>query len=266
MSDKPSPVRETRAVALTIHNRSQNPEIFKATNHASFDRSWPTFMQKDKTGQFYYEELDAVAEYVLLATDGDEPVAKAYSAPFAFRIAGREDLPDAGWDEVVRWQHMDRLVGRERNVAAALEIVVLQERQGTGIASVMVEALRDNAFRLGHEVLYAPVRPSQKSDEPETPMSDYAFRTRDDGLPYDAWLRAHVRAGGRILKVCPLSMTISGTLAQWRSWTRLPFDSDGPVVVDGALSPVLVSLAQDVAVYVEPNVWVEHRKPKPASS
>jgi GNAT superfamily N-acetyltransferase len=248
-------------VPLTIHNRGQNPEIFKAVDHADFDRSWPTFMQKDPNGWLYYGAIDAVADYVLLATDGDEPVAKAYSAPFAFGIAGREELPDAGWDEVIRWQHDDRLAGRERNVATALEIVVRKERQGAGLASVMVKALRDNAFRLGHEVLYAPVRPSQKSAEPETPMSEYAFRVRDDGLPYDAWLRVHVRAGGRILKVCPMSMTIPGTLAQWREWTGLPFDTDGPVIVEGALSPVQVSLAQDVAVYAEPNVWIEHRKP-----
>lgn len=83
---------------------------------------------------------------------------------------------------------------------------------------------------------------------------------------YDAWLRVHVRAGGRILKVCPQSMIIPGTLAQWREWTGLPFDTDGPVIVQGALSPVLVSLSQNVAVYAEPNVWVEHRKPNRACS
>lgn len=244
-----------------MHNRGQDPGVFKRTNHADFARSWPTFMQKDPNAQLYYGELDTVADYVLLATDGDEPVAKAYSTPFAFGIEGREELPDAGWDQVIRWQHDDRLAGRERNAVTALEIIVLKERQGTGIASAMVKALRDNAFRLGHDVLYAPVRPSQKSAEPETPMSEYAFRVRDDGLPYDAWLRVHVRAGGRILKVCPVSMTIPGTLAQWRRWTGLPFDTDGPVLVEGALNPVLVSLSQDFAVYTEPNVWVEHRKP-----
>jgi GNAT superfamily N-acetyltransferase len=247
-------------VALTIHNRGKNPGIFTTTNHADFARSWPVFMGQDPTARLYYGELDTVADYVLLATDGDEPVAKAYSTPFAFGIPGRETLPDAGWDEVIRWQHDDRIAGRERNAVTALEIVILPERQGAGIASAMVKALRDNAFRLGHEVLYAPVRPSQKSDEPQTPMSEYAFRVRDDGLPYDGWLRAHVRAGGRILKVCPLSMTISGTLADWREWTGLPFDTDGEVIVEGALSPVLASLSQDVAVYVEPNVWIEHRK------
>lgn len=248
-------------MALTIHNRGQEPGIFRAISHADFDRSWPIFMQQDPTARLYYGELDSIADYVLLAMDGDEPVAKAYSTPFAFGFKGREELPAAGWDEVIRWQHDDRMTGRERNVASALEIVVLKERQGAGIASVMVKALRENAFRLGHEVLYAPVRPSQKSDEPETPMSEYAWRVRDDGLPYDAWLRVHVRAGGRILKVCPLSMTIVGTLAEWRAWTGLPFDNDGPVIVEGALSPVLVSSSQDVGVYVEPNVWIEHRKP-----
>ncbi len=248
-------------MALTIHNRGQEPDIFQAVDHADFDRSWPTFMQHDPTAHLYYGEIDAVAEYVLLATDGDQPVAKAYSAPFAFGTPGREELPDGGWDEVIRWQHADRLAGRDRNVATALEIVVLAERQGTGIASAMVNALRENAFRLGHDVLYAPVRPSQKANEPETPMNEYAFRTRDDGLPYDGWLRVHVRAGGRIVKVCPLSMTIPGTLAQWREWTGLPFDTGGTVIVPGALSPVLVSPAQDAAVYVEPNVWIEHRRP-----
>lgn len=245
---------------LTIHNRAENPEIFAGVDHADFDRSWPMFMQQDPNAALYYGEVDQVPEYALLATDGDVPVAKAYSMPFAFGIPGREQLPDAGWDQVIRWGHDDRLKRRPTTAATALEIVIPPEHQGRGISAVMVDALRDNAFRLGNDVLYAPVRPSLKSSEPQTPITEYALRTRDDGLPYDPWLRVHVRAGGRILKVCPTSMTISGTLAQWREWTGLPFDSDVPVLVEGALSPVLVSTAQDVAVYIEPNVWIEHRR------
>lgn len=248
-------------MALTIHNRAQEPQLYQTLDHADFDRSWPVFLQHNPTGWLYYGHSARAADYIMFAMDGDTPVAKAYSTPFAFGVAGREQLPDGGWDDVIRWQHEDRLIGRVGNAASALEIVVLKERQGSGIASAMVAALRDNAFRLGHDVLYAPVRPSQKAEEPETPMSEYAFRVRDDGLPYDPWLRVHVRAGGRILKVCPVSMTIAGTLAQWRAWTGLPFDQAGPVAVAGALSPVLASLTHDSAVYVEPNVWVEHRKP-----
>lgn len=89
-------------------------------------------------------------------------------------------------------------------------------------------------------------------------MTHYAARQREDGLPWDPWLRTHIRAGGRVVGVCPASMTIGGCLGQWRTWTGLPFDSDGDVDVPGALTPVRVSQNHDHAVYVEPNVWIHH--------
>ena len=54
-------------------------------------------------------------------------------------------------------------------------------------------------------------------------------------------------------------MVIPGTLAEWRSWTGLAFDSDGELIVPGALAPVHVARDQNHAVYVEPNVWIHHR-------
>jgi hypothetical protein len=65
--------------------------------------------------------------------------------------------------------------------------------------------------------------------------------------------------GATIIKVCPTSMTVPGTLEQWRGWTGLPFTASGLVDVGGALTPVHVSVEQDHAVYIEPNVWVRHR-------
>jgi hypothetical protein len=56
-------------------------------------------------------------------------------------------------------------------------------------------------------------------------------------------------------------MVIPGGLADWRRWTGMAFDTSGRVVVPGALAPVHVSLEQDHAVYVEPNVWVRHVVP-----
>jgi len=53
-------------------------------------------------------------------------------------------------------------------------------------------------------------------------------------------------------------MVITGSLAQWRSWTAEPFAVDGPTLVPGGLVPVLVSQAHDLGVYVEPNVWMRH--------
>ncbi len=53
-------------------------------------------------------------------------------------------------------------------------------------------------------------------------------------------------------------MCIPGTLEEWRVWTGLPFDTTGPVVVPGALAPVMCDAEHGVATYVEPNVWIRH--------
>ena len=104
-----------------------------------------------------------------------------------------------------------------------------------------------------------PLRPSNKDREPYTPFAEYVARTRADGLPHDAWLRIHVRAGARIVKIAPRSMVFAGTLAEWSQWTGMEFNRSGELTVPGALSPLHVSREQDHAVYVEPNLWLHHR-------
>lgn len=89
-------------------------------------------------------------------------------------------------------------------------------------------------------------------------MTEYAYATRGDGLPVDPWPSVHARMGGRLVKVAPASMVVLGSLEQWRTWTGMPFDEPGELVVPLACNPVHVDLAQDHAVYVEPNVWVHH--------
>jgi hypothetical protein len=91
--------------------------------------------------------------------------------------------------------------------------------------------------------------------------AEYVGRVRGDGLPVDPWLRAHVRLGAGIVKVCPLSMVVGGTLAQWREWTGLAMTRSGALDVPDALVPVHVSCEHDYAIYVEPNVWMHHRLP-----
>jgi hypothetical protein len=54
-------------------------------------------------------------------------------------------------------------------------------------------------------------------------------------------------------------MVITGTLAEWRAWTGLPFDQPGEVEVPGALVPVVCAPEHDYAAYVEPDVWMRHR-------
>jgi GNAT superfamily N-acetyltransferase len=220
------------------------------------ETSWPEFMKHDPIGNSYYSCLEEYfLDHVLVALDATgRIVAKAFSA--SFRLPDG-DLPDAGWDFALRNALLTRIWGQAPNAITAAEIAVEPALQGTGVSSVMLAALRDNAARLGFAELLAPVRPTGKDDLHE-PMAAYAVRTRDDGLPVDPWLRVHVRAGGRIDRVAPRSMVIPGTVEEWREWTGLPFDTTGPVDVPGALAPVLCDAEHGTAVYVEPNVWVRH--------
>lgn len=246
---------------LVIASVAERPDL---AGHLPMPDLWPEFMKHDPIGDLYYARARTTyPEFVVLAFDASDlsvPVAKSYSVPFAMGgDSGRDALPEDGWDGVIRWAWLDELAGREPTHVSALEVVVRSDLRGTGLASVMLEAKRQNAARLGFTDLVAPVRPNAKHLEPHTPMSEYAYRTRDDGLPVDPWIRLHVRAGGTIEGVCPRSMTIPGTLAQWRTWTGLPFDESGDVEVPFALNPVHVDAEHDHAVYVEPNVWLHHR-------
>ncbi|MEO3928977.1 N-acetyltransferase [Micromonosporaceae bacterium B7E4] len=221
--------------------------------------TWPVFAGEDLMASALHLRVPGeFPEYCVVATDGDRVVARGFAVPFNAVLKGREEMPAQGWDVVLVWAFNDRRRGNAPTVASALEITIDVDYLGRGLSHRMVAALRQAAGRQGHDVLLAPVRPTAKHLQPRLPMSEYIRQRRDDGLPADPWLRVHVRAGGTIEKVAPASMTVAGSLAQWREWTGLPFDRDGDIEIPGGLVPVRCALAHDYAVYVEPNVWVRH--------
>ena len=254
------------AAGLVVATFQQRPDLLGQVFGPEIQSAVPEFMRHDPVGALYYGDgqLARYREYGLVAVDPAQPgrpVARAFSVPFAFRdgTRGREDLPDGGWDAVIRWADEDQRTGRTKTAVSALEIMVAPRLQQRGTSRLMLAALRDNARRLGFADLYAPLRPTDKHREPLTPFADYVARRRGDGLPHDSWVRTHVRAGAQIVKIAPRSMVIAGTIAEWSRWTGLAFAASGPALVPGALSPIHVSLEQDHTVYVEPNLWVHHR-------
>ncbi|GFH64062.1 hypothetical protein Sgou_30120 [Streptomyces gougerotii] len=243
-----------------ITTLADRPELTGALDE--MPDTWPRFVLEDLVGWANFPRIAVeFPEYVLVATDQEGTVvARGYSVPFALDAPGRGGLPAGGWDQELLWAFSDLRHGRTPDTAGAVEITVARDHLGRGVSGRMVEAMRENARALGHRELVAPVRPSAKHLRPALPMAEYVRLTRaEDGLPEDPWLRVHVRAGGVVDSVAPVSMTVSGTLEQWRDWTGLPFDTEGPVEVPGALVPVHCSLTHGHAVYVEPNVWVRHR-------
>jgi hypothetical protein len=202
---------------------------------------------------------DAFAEHQLLALDEQGAIiGKIHSVPFAW-LGTDDDLPERGWDAILERAFIDRDRSEVATAVSLLEARVIPTFRSKGLSYELLNAGRRDVQRLGFSDLFGPVRPTGKSTEPRTPMSEYVTRVRSDGLPTDPWLRAHVRLGARMIKVCPLSMIVPGSLAQWREWTGLLFASSGLLDVPDALVPVHVSCEHDHAIYVEPNVWLHHR-------
>ncbi|MEU3895245.1 N-acetyltransferase [Streptomyces sp. NPDC045251] len=246
---------------LRIANLADHPEL--GTALLTMESTWPAYIRPDPTLVHWIFDRHPRHQLVVL-DETDTVVARAASAPLAWD-EDPDSLPDTGWDEALRQCMSDTYAGHRLNALCALEIAVVPGRQASRLSGRTLQALKDHARVNGFGDLVAPVRPSLKHTEPRLTMAAYAARTRPDGLPQDPWLRVHARTGGRVLKVCPASMTISGSLAQWRAWTDLPFDTSGPVEVPGALAPVLADVEQGHAVYIEPNVWVHHGLRQPAA-
>ncbi|MFI5686031.1 N-acetyltransferase [Streptomyces sp. NPDC051636] len=222
--------------------------------------TWPEFVINDPVGAAYYGRIATeLPEYVLFAEDErGEVVAHAFSVPVALAAEGRGTLPARGWDEMLLWAFADLRRGTRPDTVGAVSVVIAPHALGHGLSARMLTAMRDNARDRGFREVVAPVRPNAKHLEPHTPIAEYAHRVRADGLPHDPWLRVHARAGATIDSIAPASMTVSGSLEQWRRWTGLPFDTQGDIEVPGALVPVRCEPERGYAVYVEPNVWLRH--------
>ncbi len=218
---------------------------------------WPTFMQQDVITEFTYDLMPVrFPELQLLAVDEGQVRARVNAVPYVWSGID-DDLPENGWDFALG------MAFRPETPSMATAVCLIEARihpdlAGSGLGSDLVVAARENAAALGFAHVLAPIRPTRKHLEPDTPIEEYVRRTRSDGTPFDSWLRVHLRLGGRLARICHSAMTIAGSLAEWRVWTGLPFDTSGTVHVEGALNPVHVSVENDYAVYVEPNVWIVH--------
>jgi GNAT superfamily N-acetyltransferase len=238
---------------MQLHSLAERPELRETLR--TLPHQWPTFMLESPVAARLFNPLiDRYPELQLIMSDPEHgPIAKVHAVPIAWD--GPDALPDAGWDAAM--EHA-MLLTEETPAISLLEAQIDPAFSGRGLSRDLLQAAKQYLIGLGYQHLVLPLRPSQKSEEPWTPIGEYVARTRPDGLPEDGWLRVHARLGGRIVKVCPLSMIIPGTSEQWRSWTGLPFDRSGRIEVGGALVPVHADIEQDQIVYVEPNVWVYH--------
>lgn len=219
---------------------------------------WPEFMLNDPVADRLWDRLDedCAVYQSMLYDEAGAVVAVGNALPLAWD--GTLDGLPSGWDDAFERAVAGLDSGRAPDTLCAIQATVAPDRQGQGLSRWVLRAMRFTAARHGLKALIAPVRPTLKSQYPLAPMENYARWTQADGRLFDPWLRTHQALGAELMKVCPASMRITGTLAEWEAWTGMRFPESGVYVVPGALTPVTIDREADRGEYVEPNVWMRH--------
>lgn len=243
-----------RVAAVRTFTYAERPDLAARTGEVK--DTLAEFMGHGEIALRHWGKLrEELPELQLILWDEERDVVVGHARTMPTREA--DGLP-GGIDDMLESWFGDG-PGPEPDVLSALVAVVDRDHRGEGLSRLLVEAMRELAGRAGYSSLIAPVRPTWKDRYPLVPLERYAWWTREDGLPFDPWLRVHARLGAELLEVCPASMRIEGTAAEWESWAGMAFPDDGDYVVPGALTPIRFSNGR--GVYVEPNVWMRHSVP-----
>jgi hypothetical protein len=225
---------------------------------ALFADAFPSFITADAAARSYIDRVRQwfTAFNIMLVRD-DEPVATGWGVPIRWNgeIA---DLPSGYTDTTRRAVELHEASGHADTFVICGGIVN-RSLSRRGMAAELISALRDLPVAASLPRVIAPVRPTLKPAYPLTPIETFTSWTRPDGLPFDPWLRTHVRVGGRILATAPHSQTMTGTVEQWQEWTGLQLPSTGQYVIPDGLSPLHIDHEANLGTYTEPNVWVQHR-------
>jgi hypothetical protein len=242
---------------LAMHTAAERPDLWER-GIGSAD-VWPEYnLHGDVLNQWWglLDQELADLQFVLHDDETDTVVAEGHTAAFAW---DGEDasLPD-GIDRAIEVAFRDHRAGTPVDTLCALAAESPRDGRRRGLAVEILGAMRTLAERHGLRHLVAPVRPSWKERYPITPIEEYVAWRRDDGQLLDPWMRVHERLGARVSTPLAQSLLITGTVAEWESWTGLPLPADGDFVFPEGLAPLQVDRGADRCTYWEPNVWMVH--------
>ena len=239
---------------LTVYPHAERPELQEQKWNSR--TNWPEFIfhaegPEDITAQL----LAKFPQFQLYYCESEDQLA-AYSIAIPIPWTGHdEDLPE-GWTSALE---LGLTEGTQNpTTLCALGVDIRPDCQGQGYSREILLAMKHIADYYGFSFLIAPVRPTFKDRYPLTTIEDYIAWKREDGQPFDPWIRVHCKIGGRIARAAPKSMSVRGTVNNWEKWTDMSFPTSGEYVVLGALALVSIDRENNVGYHEEPNVWIIH--------
>jgi GNAT superfamily N-acetyltransferase len=237
----------------------EQPELWEGLGGLSAE-VWPEYNLHGDVLNQYWDQLYEIFpewQFVLFDADAGQVLAEGHTIPVAWD--GTDAGLGPGIDASLEAGFRLRAAGGTPSALCALAAEILPRHQGHGLAPAMLRAMAGLAAEAGLAHLIAPVRPTLKERYPTIPIERYARWAREDGTPFDPWIRVHSRLGARLGPVLPRSLRITGSVADWESWTRMRFPETGEYVFPAGLATVHIDRDDDTGRYWEPNVWLVHR-------
>lgn len=196
------------------------------------------------------QHLDEVAaDTTWLAVRDGTPVAAVRAV--ALRWDGSPlGAPAAGLTEAVA-----RAGEPGADTLAVLDVRVVAEARGQGLGRALLGRFGELAGGAGHRRTLVLLRTHAKADHPLTPYVRYVAAVRDDGAPFDPWLRSAWQAGLRPVRVVDRSLLAAAPLERWSGWARQPFPTSGPELIPGGIKPAIVEFERAEGRYREPHLW-----------
>jgi GNAT superfamily N-acetyltransferase len=244
-------------MAVTAIRYTERPELWEQTARLS-EAVWPEYNVHGEVVSGYWNRLfgDFPEFQFALYDEHDGVLAEGHTVPCVWD--GTTEGLGEGIDMMIAGAFEARASGQRPTALGALAAEISPQFQGRGLADRVLGGMAEVARSAGLTHLIAPVRPSLKDRYPITPIERYVAWTRDDGEPFDPWIRVHVRRGAKVARPIPHSMLITGTVAEWERWTGMRFPDDGPYTFPDGLAPVEIDRGRDLGSYWEPNVWIVH--------
>lgn len=242
---------------VNVYTLEQRPDLFQGLEKVH-EGSFPNYViEGDRHNAEYWNRVleDFPSLQFVLCDEGENVLASGHALPLTWD-GTKEGLP-SGYDGALVRGFGER--HHPPNTLCALAVIVAKNHRGKGLSKQAVSVMKQLAKQHGFSHLIAPVRPNRKSLYPLTPMERYIRWQREDGSPFDPWLRVHWKLGAKILKVASNSMEVRGSVADWENWTGMRFPESGEYVVPGALTPVTMDRERDEGIYLDPNVWMAYR-------
>jgi hypothetical protein len=218
--------------------------------------AFPAITQHSDIIKNYWERIENYfpEQQVFMLDASDDILGFINTIPFSWE-KNLDQLPDEGWDWMVRKGISDYDKQIKPNCLGGLQVIIPKEHQGKGYSKRIISRLKEHVSTSSFQYFVIPIRPTFKNRHPEIKMADYLHLRENDKI-YDPWIRTHLDSGAKIIKVCPRSMEIAGDLSFWKTVVQSTIEKSGFYQAEGALNPVEIIVEKNYGIYLEENIWI----------